>query len=163
VAAFLKRYRSAILSLLVVMVLLYIGSILVARWAVNDLFASSIETPNATEYAAWVGIWLPNNVQKFQSYGEGWQDWLVEARFEVSASQFAAFLERNTLERIASQTMPESSYKLEWFSSEGVLESYEIKSLPDSASSTSTGFYPTIWVDKTNPDSIIVYITAFDT
>jgi hypothetical protein len=162
VVAFLKKYRTAILSLLVVTVLLYIGFILVARWAVNDLFASSIETPNATQYAAWVGIWLPDDVQKFQSYGEGWQDWLVEARFELSASQFAAFLERNNLERIASQTIPESSYKLDWFSSNAKLESYELKPLPDQAAQTSTGFYPSVWMDTSLPEKVIVYIKAFD-
>lgn len=161
--AFLKKYRVVIFALLAILIILFVGIIFLARWAVNDLFESDKVTPTASQYSEWVGIWLPADVQKFQSYGEGWQDWLVEARFELTTSQFTAFLERNNLVRSESQSVVESNYTLEWFSSAGALEQYEIKPLPESAASTLMGFYPTIWIDHSNSDKVIIYIKAFDT
>jgi hypothetical protein len=159
----LKKYKRSLIIAASVALLLVIGFYAVAIYSAGTLFDSDSATPTASQYSEWVGLWLPEDVQSFQSFGEGWQDWLVEARVELTASQFSEFLERNNLQGIESETLLESSYGLEWFSSTKSLEHYEIKSLPESAASTSTGFYPTVWVDTSDPDTVIVYIKAFDT
>lgn len=161
--AFLKQYKVVLISSLVTLILLFVGFILLARWAVNDLFETEKVTPTAGQYSEWVGLWLPANVQNFQAYGEGWQDWLVEAKFELSAAEFAEFVERNNLQLLDVQSVVETGYDLEWFQSSKVLEQYEIKPLPESSASTATGFYPSVWVDTSSPDRVTIYIKAFDT
>jgi hypothetical protein len=161
--AFFKKYKRAILISLGILFVLMVGFVYFSIRAVNDLFETDKVTPTASQYSEWVGLWLPDNVQNFQAYGEGWQDWLVEARFELSAWAFAEFVERNKLRQANVQSPVESSYALEWFNFTGVLKQYDIKPLPESAVSTSTGFYPTIWVDDANPDKVTIYIKAFNT
>lgn len=160
---FFKRYKAVLLVTGALILLLGIAYFFVARWAVNSLFESDTATPNATEYAGWTGIWLPDDVRNFQAYAEGWQDWLVEARFELSSRNLPEFLERNNLQRVEPDYQPESHFDLEWFQSENELEVYEIVPSSESASSTATGFYPTFWIDTSNPDKITVYIKAFNT
>lgn len=159
----LERHKRAIIIISVVVLLLFAAFMSFAIYSARTLFESGKATPTATQYSEWVGIWLPENVQNFQAYGEGWQDWLVEARFEIPASELAKFLERNKLQQSDLESDLESSYKLEWFSATAKLEQYEIKPLPDQAAQTATGFYPSFWLDKTNSDRVIVYIKAFDT
>ncbi len=160
---FIKKYKRTLLIALAVLVLLFAAFIYVATRAVNDLFESEKVTPTASQYSEWVGLWLPENVENFQAYGEGWQDWLVEAKFELSAAEFAEFVERNNLQLLGERSGVETGYDLEWFYSANALEQYDITPLPESASSTPTGFYPTIWIDDSNPEKVIVYIKAFDT
>jgi hypothetical protein len=159
VSRIFKPYKNFLIALGVVLILLGVGFVLLTRWAVNDLFESSTATPSATEYAAWTGMWLPNNLQNFQAYAEGWQDWFIEAHFEILPADLPEFLGRNNLQRINSDGTLSSSFDLEWFTPTDKLEAYEIKP----GGSTSTGFYPTIWLDQTSPDRVIVYIKAFDT
>lgn len=161
--SFIKKHRRILIIAFTVTVLLIAGFVYVSIRAVNTLFETDKVTPTATDYSQWVGLWLPDDVANFQAYGEGWQDWLVEARFELTPSQFAEFLGRNAFVRSEVQSFPESSYKLEWFSSKNRLEHYEIKSSPESAVSTSTGFYPSMWVDTSTADKVIVYISTFET
>jgi hypothetical protein len=161
--AFIKHYKRTLIVIGVVLLLLFIAFTGFAFYAARTLFSSDIATPTLTQYRDWVGLWLPDDTQNFQAYGEGWQDWLIEARFELSASAFTKFVARNNLEKVASQNLTESSYGLEWFTSTVRLEAYSLKALPESAVSTSTGFYPTIWVDDTTPDKTIVFIRANDT
>jgi hypothetical protein len=160
---FLNKHRRALFITGSVMLLLVIGFYALALYSVRTLFDSDSATPTARQYSEWVGLWLPEDMENFQAYGEGWQDWLVEARFELTVSQLAEFLERNNLQRNDSETLPESSYGLEWFRATGRLETYEIKPSPSSAVSTSTGFYPSIWVNSSEIEKITVYIKAFDT
>jgi hypothetical protein len=161
--SFIKKHKRTLILLFTGIILLAAGFVYVSLRAVNTLFETDKVTPTPTEYSQWVGLWLPDDVANFQAYGEGWQDWLVEARFELTASQFAEFLERNAFVQSEIYSVPESSYKLEWFASTKALEYYEIKSSPESSASTLAGFYPSVWVDKLHADKIIVYIRAFDT
>ncbi len=161
--AFFKKYKRTIMITSGVLLAMMVGFIYVSFRAVNDLFETDNVTPTASQYSEWVGLWLPTDVQNFQAYGEGWQNWLIEARFELSASAFAEFVARNNLAKVASQSLLGSSYELEWFFSDVMLENYDIKPLPESAASTPTGFYPTIWVDDTNPGKVTVFIRANDT
>jgi hypothetical protein len=148
---------------LVALLLLMAAFVFISLRAVSTLFDSGEVTPTSSDYAQWLGLWLPENLQNFQVYGEGWQDWLIEARFEMSASELPEFLERNTLQATGVERSIESSYQLEWFSSKEQLEVYEIVPLPNQSVPTSTGFYPTVWLDTTNPERVIVYIGAHDT
>lgn len=160
---FVKKYKRTIVLSLIVLFVAMAGFVYFSIRAVNDLFETDKVTPTASQYAEWVGLWLPGNVQNFQAYGEGWQDWLVEAKFELSSSEWTEFVERNNLQSSASESSLESSYQLEWFASGVALEQYKIKSLSESAVSTATGFYPTIWIDSSVPDKVTVYIKAFNT
>jgi hypothetical protein len=161
--AFIQKYKRLVLVTLAVFVLLFAAFTYLSLRAVNDLFETGKVTPTTTQYSEWVGIWLPETVENFQAYGEGWQDWLVEAKFELSSSDLNEFLERNQLQSRELETRLESSYQLEWFTSANALEQYEIKPLSGSAAPTSTGFYPSVWMDTSNPDSVVVYIKANDT
>jgi hypothetical protein len=160
---FFKEYKRTIILTLVVLFVVIVGFVYVSIRAVNDLFETDKVTPTAGQYAEWVGIWLPENTQNFQAYGEGWQDWLVEARFEMSTADLDEFLERNNLQPSELEVIPNSSYQPEWFASSATLEVYEIKPLPNQAASTTTGFYATFWLDKTNVDKVIIYVKANDT
>jgi hypothetical protein len=163
VTPFISKHKRAIVIAVVALVLLFAALMIFAIYAARSLFDSDRATPTASQYSAWVSLWLPQDVQNFQAYGEGWQDWLLEARFEITASQVPEFLERNKLQRIDAETLPESSYGLEWFRAAGRLEHYQIGPLPNSAGSTPTGFYPRIRVDPSKPDNFTIYIKARDT
>ncbi len=161
---FIKKYKRAIIIMLIALLLSFAAFVAFAVYSLRNVFESDTSTPTASQYSEWVGIWLPQDVQHFQAYGEGWQDWLVEAKFEMSAAQLPEFLERNKLQPSDLEGDLESSYKLEWFSAKSTLEQYEVKPSPESAgSTTSTGFYPAIWVDDANSDKVTIYIKAFDT
>jgi hypothetical protein len=161
--AFIQKYKRTFLIILAVLAVLFAGFVYISFRAVNDLFETDKVTPTAAQYAEWVGVWLPETPEDFQAYGEGWQDWLVEAKFEMPSSELSEFLERNRLQPVDLKILPESSYQLEWFSSSAKLEVYEIVPLPEQAAATSTGFYATFWLDKTKPDKVTVYIKANDT
>jgi hypothetical protein len=158
--AFFKKYKCAIIISFAIMLLLFGAFVAFAIYSLNTLFESDTASPTASQYSEWVGIWLPKDVQNFQAYGEGWQDWLVEARFEMPASELSEFLERNKLQRGDSVTGLESNYKLEWFSSKAKLESYGIIPLEEGIASTPTFFYPCVLLDTSSPEKIIVYIVA---
>jgi hypothetical protein len=158
--AFFKKYKRAILISFAVILLLFGAFVAFAIYSINNLFESDTASPTASQYSEWVGLWLPEGVQNFQAYGEGWQDWLVEARFEMPTSQLPEFLERNKLQLGDSVNSLESNYKLEWFSSKAKLESYELISSSEGVPSTSTFFYPSVLLDTSSPEKIIVYIVA---
>jgi predicted PurR-regulated permease PerM len=160
---FLNKHKRTIMIVLAALTIVLGALTAFALYSVRTLFASDKATPTAQQYSEWVGLWLTDDVQNFQAYGEGWQDWLVEARFELPASTLPEFLERNGFVSSESQSLVESSYKLEWFTSTAPLEHYEIKPSPDSAASTSTGFYPSVWLDTADSESVVVYIKANDT
>jgi hypothetical protein len=160
---FLKKYQRTILITFIALVILFGAFIAFAIYSLNTPFESDTVSPTASQYSEWVGICLPENMQNFQAYSKGWQDWLVEARFEMPASELPKFLERNKLQPSEVGSALESSYKLEWFASADKLESYKLKPLLESDASTSTGFYPEIWVDEVSPAKVIVYIKSFDT
>jgi hypothetical protein len=164
--AYIQKHKRAVIITSIALALLlmaFAAFIVYSIRVAGDLFKSDKVTPTATQYSEWVGLWLPADVQNFQAYGEGWQDWLVEARFEMSTSELTEFLERNTLQPSDLEISLESNYKLEWFSSKARLEVYQLGPLPNQAASTSTGFYPTFWIDQTNSGTVIVYIKANDT
>jgi hypothetical protein len=160
---FVKKYRRTIILGLIILLVAMAGLVYFSIRTVNDLFETDKVMPTASQYAEWVGLWLPGNVQNFQAYGEGWQDWLVEAKFELSVSEWSEFMERNKLQSNDLEIGLESSYQLEWFSSGAKLEVYQIEPLPNQAASTSTGFYATFWLDKTNSGTVVVYVKANDT
>jgi hypothetical protein len=161
--AFIKKYRRAIIISFVVIALLFAGSVYFAIRAVNDLFETSKVTPTAPEYAEWVRVWLPESTRDFQAYGEGWQDWYVEARFDIPVSELPEFISKNKLQRSEASDVPKSQFDLEWFRPTGKLEAYELIPAPDAALMTTTGFYPSFWIDRSDAEQVIVYIVAFDT
>jgi hypothetical protein len=158
---FLKKYQRTILITLIALVILFGAFVAFAIYSLNTLFESDTVSPTASQYSEWVGICLPENMQNFQAYSKGWQDWLVEARFEMPASELPEFLEHNKLQPSEVGSAFESSYKLEWFASAASPKPYNLVSLPDQSPQTSTGFYPTVWIEKTNSVTVTVYI--FDT
>jgi hypothetical protein len=158
--AFIKKYQRTILITFIVLVVLFGAFVAFAIYSLGNIFESDTVTPTASQYSEWVGIWLPKDVQNFQAYGEGWQDWLVEAKFEMPASQLSEFLERNKLQPGDSVIGLESNFKLEWFSSTAKLESYTIMPSSEAVPSTPTFFYPSVLLDTSNPEEVRVYIVA---
>lgn len=146
-------------------ILLLLGAVFSYRAirSLDDLFETRKASPTAVEYANWVGLWLPESVEDFQAYAEGWQDWLIEARFEMPEPDLTAFLANNSLQASKLETRPESAYKLEWFQTSAELSYYELRSEPEKANATKTGFYPSIWIAPLEGDRVIVFILAFDT
>jgi hypothetical protein len=88
---FLRKYKRALIIAGSVVLFLIVGFYVIALYSVRTLFNSDSAAPTASQYSEWVDLWLPQDVQNFQAYGEGWQDWLLEVRFEIKSSNFLNF------------------------------------------------------------------------
>lgn len=144
-------------------ILAFIGMGLWGLFSVNQLFKNSSAAPTQGGFVKWVGVKVPAEATQFRAYAEGWQDWIVEARFELPNTRVAGFLAENGLVRTEPSNGLESSLKQAWFSSSATLERYELESLPEKAASLPSGFYPTVWLDASKPSITTVFIRAFDT
>ncbi len=140
---------------------------LVGYWMFRSLtasvFSNNTAFPTSAEYAAWVGLRIPATAQNWQSYAEGFQDWFVQARFELSPEALPRFLSENNLVRAPELNgPPQNLLKQDWFNPRPPLEVYQLRSSQTQQARTASGFYPTVYIER-GPSSIVVYITAFNT
>lgn len=154
------RRTALIISGVVVLALLlgYWG----LRSAAVAIFSDNSATPTAAEYADWVKLEIPPAAQNWRAYGQGFQDWYIQARFELPPEELPGFLSGNNLVRVNLPQPPENVYKQSWFDPQPPLEVYELKSSETQQSSTTSGFYPTVYIKRGGP-TLVVYIIAFDT
>jgi hypothetical protein len=155
--------RRILLIVLGMLVVLALAGYWILRSIAIAVFSSDSATPTAAEYAAWVKLEIPATVQNWRSYGEGFQDWYVQARFELPLEELPKFLNDNKLELAPNLTQPpENVFKQSWFDPKPPLEVYELKSSETQQASTASGFYPTVYLERSG-SIIVVYIVAFDT
>jgi hypothetical protein len=127
----------------------------------SGLFSTSKVVPTAPEFSKWTGLQIPGSGQNWQAYAEGWQDWFVQARFEMPASELAGFLQGNNLEPSSDTGPPDNPLKQSWFKP-GSVEVYEVRASAAGQASTKTGFYPKVYVENKG-STVVIYITAFNT
>jgi hypothetical protein len=127
----------------------------------DAVFEGRKAAPSAAELARWVGVWLPPEPSHWQSYAEGWQDWQVVARFELTTSQRDEFLQRNHLEPQPPTTPSTSAQALlqrTWFAPSATARTYTTAAVEPGA---ATGFTSTAWIDE-HGDTATVFLYAFD-
>lgn len=128
----------------------------------SSVFSTRTDSPTATAFSDWVKLKIPAGAWNWQAYAKGFQDWLVQARFEIPASDVPAFLAANTLERLPSASRPQNMLKQPWFNPTRALEAYRLRPVSDEQVTTPSGFYPTVFLEP-QQDVVVVYIFAFTT
>ena len=74
-----------------------------------------------------------------------------------------AFLAVNTLQRLPSASQPQNMLKQPWFNPTRALETYKLQPVSDEQVTTSSGFYPTVFLEPQKNGVVTVYIFAFTT
>jgi hypothetical protein len=128
----------------------------------SNVLATSKGTPNAQQFSDWVKLAIPPTAQNWQAYAEGFQDWLVQARFELNPAELEGFLRQNQLVPISETAPPDNPLKQSWFRPGPTLEVYGLKPSDTQQAATASGFYPLVYIERNNR-VVVVYITAFDT
>lgn len=158
-----RRQRTRLLFALAGVVLLGLAGYWMFRSLTAPVFSNNTAFPTSMEYAAWLGLRIPATAQNCQSYAEGFQDWFVQARFELPPEALPRFLSENNLMRAPELNgLPQNQLKQDWFNPKPLLEVYQLRSSQTQQARTASGFYPTVYIER-GPSSIVVYITAFNT
>lgn len=143
-----------------------VAGLLMGIAAFRSLFSSPFTTrrgtPNAQQFSDWVKLAIPPTAQNWQSYAEGFQDFLVQARFELNSTELEGFLQKNNLVKSSDTAPPDNALKQSWFRPGPTLEVYELKPSQTQKASTTSGFYAKVYVERKG-GSVVVYIVAFDT
>jgi hypothetical protein len=127
----------------------------------SSVFSTRTDSPTVTAFSDWVKLKLPASTRNWQAHAEGFQDWLVQARFELPVSDVPAFLVANRLQRLPGASRPQNVLKLPWFNPVHALEAYKLRPVSDEQVTTPSGFYPTVFLEPQKTGVVTVYIWAY--
>ncbi len=157
-----NQRRKILWIVLGVVGLVGMGGIGIFRLVADRIFNSQTANLTPKEFSDWVKLQIPPTVRNWKAYGQGFQDWYIQVRFELPAEELSAFLKANGLVPINFNQSPENLLKQSWFSPKPPFEVYQLKSSQTKQASTASGFYPTVYVEQ-HGSNVVVYIAAFNT
>lgn len=151
------------LSVLVGMGILAVGAFVVLLG--GDFIASSEREPNPAELEKWIGVKVPARATAYRSYAEGFQDWMILARFELPPSELAPFLEANRLEpgeRDADSAV-QAPLEQAWFHPGAQAQTHAPARLPEGHPDKKPGpdaaDLTTVWTESSG-DRLIVHVRS---
>lgn len=139
--------RKVLWIVLGVVGLVGMGGMGILRLVANSFFSSRTTHLTPQEFSDWVKLYIPSTAQNWKAYGEGFQDWYIQVRFELSSEELPAFLKANGLVPTQLKQSPENALEQSWFSPKPPFEVYELESSETKQTSTASGFYPTVYVE----------------
>ncbi len=135
-------------------------------YAGATMFDTRRPAPAAPELAQWIGVKVPASATGYQSYVEGFQDWMLLARFELPSSELAPFLATNRLEPAPDKTSAPLTETQAWFRPGERAQAHAPARLPDGHPDKPAGPDPadltTVWTESSG-ERVIVHVYSFTT
>ncbi len=131
----------------------------------GGLFASSHREPSPAQLEQWIHVKVPASASAYRSYAEGWQDWMILARFELPSSELAPFLEANRLEPAGHHvgSFEKAPLDQEWFRPGDLARTHAPARLPDGHPDKKPGpdaaDLTTVWTESSG-DRLIVHVRS---
>lgn len=145
------------LSVLAGMGILAVGAFVVLLG--GSFIASSEREPNPAELEQWIGVKVPTRATAYRSYAEGFQDWVILARFELSSSELAPFLAANRLEPEENEDAVKAPLDQQWFRPAADAQAYAPARLPEGHPDKKPGpdaaDLTTVWTESSGDRSIV--------
>jgi hypothetical protein len=133
-------------------------------YAGATMFDTRRPAPTAPELEKWIGVKVPAGATGYQSYVEGFQDWMLLARFELPSSELAPFLAANRLEPAPDKTSAPTAETQAWFRPSQRAQAHAPTRLPDGHADAPAGPDPadltTVWTEPVG-DRVIVHLYSF--